>query len=80
MSYLSIRDLVLNGKRVFIRVDFNVPMQKNEKGDVEITSDKRIKASLVISMSPFSFFCIGTLKSTRMKTRFPFKTRSRIER
>jgi len=33
MSYLSIRDLDLNGKRVFIRVDFNVPLQKNEKGD-----------------------------------------------
>src|SRR5579863_7213868 len=46
MSYLSIRDLDLNGKRVFIRVDFNVPLQKNEKGDMEITSDKRIKASL----------------------------------
>ncbi len=46
MSYLSIRDLDLKGKRVFIRVDFNVPMQKNEKGDMEITSDKRIKASL----------------------------------
>ncbi len=46
MSHLSIRDLDLNGKRVFIRVDFNVPLQKNEKGDMEITSDKRIKASL----------------------------------
>ena len=46
MSYLSIRDLDLNGKRVFIRVDFNVPLQKNDKGDMEITSDKRIKASL----------------------------------
>ena len=46
MSYLSIRDLDLHGKRVFIRVDFNVPLQKNEKGDMEITSDKRIKASL----------------------------------
>ena len=30
MSYLSIRDLDLNGKRVFIRVDFNVPLQKND--------------------------------------------------
>ena len=46
MSYLSIRDLDLNGKVVFIRVDFNVPLQKNDKGDMEITSDKRIKASL----------------------------------
>ena len=46
MSYPSIRDLDLNGKKVFIRVDFNVPLEKNEKGDMEITSDKRIKASL----------------------------------
>jgi phosphoglycerate kinase len=46
MSYLSIRDLSLDGKRVFIRVDFNVPLQKNDEGDMEITSDKRIKASL----------------------------------
>ncbi len=46
MSHLSIRDLDLKGKRVFIRVDFNVPLQKNEKGDMEITSDQRIKASL----------------------------------
>jgi phosphoglycerate kinase len=46
MSFLSIRDFDLNGKRVFIRVDFNVPLQKNEQGQMEITSDKRIKASL----------------------------------
>src|ERR1017187_8762573 len=46
MSYLSIRDLDLTGKCVFIRVDFNVPLQKSEQGVMEITSDKRIKASL----------------------------------
>ncbi len=46
MSYLSIRDLDLQGKRVFIRVDFNVPLAKNPQGEMEITSDKRIKASL----------------------------------
>ena len=46
MSYLSIRDLDLRGKRVFIRVDFNVPLQKGERGDMEITSDKRIRASI----------------------------------
>jgi len=45
MSYLSIRDLDLNGKRVFIRVDFNVPLDKVD-GVMKITSDKRIKASL----------------------------------
>jgi phosphoglycerate kinase len=46
MPYPSIRDLDLKNKRVFIRVDFNVPLEKNDKGDMEITSDKRIKASL----------------------------------
>jgi phosphoglycerate kinase len=40
---LSIRDLDLKGKVVFIRVDFNVPLAP---GGQEITSDKRIRASL----------------------------------
>ena len=43
---LTIRDLDLHNKRVFIRVDFNVPLQKNASGEMEITSDKRIRASL----------------------------------
>src|SRR5512137_2325721 len=43
MAKLSIRDLNLKGKRLFIRVDFNVPLAA---GGQEITSDKRIKASL----------------------------------
>src|SRR6202142_2395970 len=43
MPKLSIRDLDLRAKRVFIRVDFNVPLAP---GGQEITSDKRIKASL----------------------------------
>jgi phosphoglycerate kinase len=42
MAKLSIRDLDLKGKRVFMRVDFNVPL--NEAG--EITDDTRIRASL----------------------------------
>jgi phosphoglycerate kinase len=46
MSFSTIRDLDLTNKRVFIRVDFNVPLQKNDPGVMEITSDKRIKASL----------------------------------
>src|ERR1700689_4685677 len=45
MPYQSIRDLDLNGKRVFIRVDFNVPLD-NVDGVMKITSDKRIKASI----------------------------------
>ena len=43
MAKKSIRDLNLSGNRVFIRVDFNVPLAA---GGQEITSDKRIRASL----------------------------------
>jgi phosphoglycerate kinase len=43
MSKLSIKDLDLAGKTIFIRVDFNVPLSPDGK---EITSDKRIRASL----------------------------------
>src|SRR5712675_2467668 len=43
MPKVSIQDLDLSGKRVFIRVDFNVPLAA---GGQEITSDKRIRASL----------------------------------
>ena len=43
MRKLSVRDLDLKDKLVFIRVDFNVPLAP---GGLEITSDKRIKASL----------------------------------
>ncbi|HUG80859.1 MAG TPA: phosphoglycerate kinase [Bryobacterales bacterium] len=43
MPYRTIRDLDLAGKRVFLRVDFNVPLDAEGK---RITSDTRIKAAL----------------------------------
>lgn len=41
MSYLTMEDLDLSNKRVLIREDFNVPMQKGE-----ILSDAKIRAAL----------------------------------
>src|ERR1700754_2576966 len=43
MAKLSVRDLDLAGKRVFMRVDFNVPQDKKTG---EITNTARIAAAL----------------------------------
>ncbi len=43
MATLSIRDLDLHGKRVFLRVDFNVPLSKDGG---EILDDTRIRETL----------------------------------
>jgi phosphoglycerate kinase len=43
MPKLSIRDIDLKNKRVFIRVDFNVPLTEDGKA---ITDDTRIRATL----------------------------------
>ena len=45
MSKLSVLDLSLSGKRVLLRVDFNVPTEERD-GLTHITDDNRIKESL----------------------------------
>src|SRR5438270_11934693 len=45
MTKLSVRDLVVLGKRVMVRVDFNVPTEVRG-GKVRVTADTRIREAL----------------------------------
>ncbi len=42
MAKFSVKDLAINGKKIFVRVDFNVPFDE----DMKITDDTRIRSSL----------------------------------
>src|SRR5213595_2155387 len=45
MSKLTLRDLDVRGRRVLVRVDFNVPTEERD-GKIAITDDTRIRESL----------------------------------
>jgi phosphoglycerate kinase len=45
MAKITIRDIPLKGKRVLVRVDYNVPLQEKEGVQV-ITNDKRIRETV----------------------------------
>src|SRR4030095_3588999 len=45
MAKLTVKDLNVRGKRCFVRVDFNVPLEEKD-GQMVITDDTRIKETL----------------------------------
>ncbi len=46
MSYYTPNDLDVDGKRVLIRVDFNVPLREDEAGNRKVVDDTRIRAAI----------------------------------
>ena len=45
MAKISVNDLNVSGRRVFVRVDFNVPLEEKE-GRMVITDETRIRETL----------------------------------
>lgn len=46
MAKPTVKDLDLSGKRVLMRVDFNVPLDEQSDGTLKITDDTRIRAAV----------------------------------
>ncbi len=47
MNKKTVTDIDVNGKKAFVRVDFNVPLSsKDPKDDITVTDDTRIRAAL----------------------------------
>lgn len=46
MNKLTLDDLDVDGKRVLVRVDFNVPLKEGKNGALQVGDDTRIRAAL----------------------------------
>src|ERR1700687_219621 len=62
MNKLSIRDLELGGKRVFVRVDFDVPLDGGR-----VTDDTRIRKQKAARSQTAAYSCSKTCVTTRRK-------------